>query len=282
MTPMGLVVEAADVDPERVPSLLWEHGVIRLRLGRTLTDDEHRAVVAMVGPVKELVAVDRDGAPVTYGDTRQVIDAGYVRTDEERDGTSLGGDAVRPGLFEAFHTDDSYVARPALATVLHARALPSRGGATAFLDMRAAYAALSDEETERIDGLHVVHAYDDLGAFPPRPAAYGPLDRLALVSHPLVRAHPHTGVPALYVDLDRARHVDGMDEAEGRALLQSLQDRAEATAPGYAHEWVLGDVLLWDNAAVQHRASGDFPIGEPRRFWRYMVEGPVPTAFRLR
>ena len=40
------------------------------------------------------------------------------------------------------------------------------------------------------------------------------------------------------------------------------------------------DVLIWDNASVQHRASGDFAVGEPRRFWRYMVEGPVPVALR--
>ena len=95
-----------------------------------------------------------------------------------------------------------------------------------------------------------------------------------------MRAHPVTGAPALYFDLDRATHVEGMPEAEGRALLQELQDHAEARAPRYAHAWQPNDVLIWDNASVQHKASGDFPIGEPRRFWRYMIEGPVPAAFR--
>ena len=85
-----------------------------------------------------------------------------------------------------------------------------------------------------------------------------------------------TGDPALYFDLDRARHVEGRDEAEARELLQSLQDHAEAHAPRYSHQWQPHDVLIWDNAATQHCASGDFAIGEPRRFWRYLVEGSLP------
>src|SRR5262249_48945435 len=97
--------------------------------------------------------------------------------------------------------------------------------------------------------------------------------------HPLVRAHPRSGRPALYLDLDRATHVEGMGLDAGRALLQSLQDLAEASAPRYAHKWRGHDVLVWDNASVQHRASGDFPMGQPRNFWRFMIEGDVPRAY---
>ena len=96
-----------------------------------------------------------------------------------------------------------------------------------------------------------------------------------------MRAHPFTGEPALYFDLDRATHIDGLPEADGRALLQTLQDHAEIAAPRYAHHWQPHDVLIWDNSAVQHKASGDFPVGEPRNFWRYMIEGPTPTAYAL-
>jgi taurine dioxygenase len=71
-----------------------------------------------------------------------------------------------------------------------------------------------------------------------------------------------------------------MPEDEGRALLRSLQDLAEARAPRYAHAWRPHDVLVWDNASVQHKASGDFPLGEPRRFWRYMIEGPLPLPYQ--
>ena len=195
------------------------------------------------------------------------------------DDLSFGGDSVRPGLFEFFHTDDSYTECPAAATVLHARELPSSpGGDTCFMDTRAAFQLLEPAQSERLIGLRAVHAYNNRGAFPPRASATGPLEELVDVSHPIVRAHPITGEPALYFDLDRATHIEGMPEEEGRALLQSLQERAERSAPRYAHAWRPHDVLIWDNASVQHRASGDFPVGEPRRFWRFMIAGSKPVG----
>ena len=97
--------------------------------------------------------------------------------------------------------------------------------------------------------------------------------------HPVVRAHPVTGEPALYLDLDRATHIESLPVDEGRALLRTLQDFAEERAPRYAHHRHPHDVVIWDNASVQHKASGDFPVGQPRNFWRYMVEGPEPAAY---
>ena len=269
---------------EWLRTLLWEHAVVCVRQPAALTDDEHRALVSMIGPVKDPVGVDVDGLPLRYGDEKQIIDSGFVLTDELRASlgdVAFGGDDLRPGLFESFHTDDSYVECPAAVTVLHARALPTGpGGATSFIDMRVAYRQLPPDDQRSLLGLRAVHAYNNRGAFPPRASAGGPLERLSEVSHPLVRAHPVTGAPALYFDLDRACHVEDLPVADGRSLLQGLQDRAERSAPRYAHAWLAHDVLLWDNAAVQHKAGGDFAVGEPRRFWRYMVEGPRPIPFR--
>lgn len=263
---------------------LWKHGVVCVRLSGPLTDDEARALAAMIGPVKDPVGRARDGSPLRYGDDRQVIDSGFVLTADlrgELGDVSFGGDTVRPGLFECFHTDDSYTECPAAATVLHARALPSGGGGdTCFLDMRVALQLLEPALQDRLIGLHAVHAYNNRGAFPPRASATGPLAALTDVAHPVVRAHPVTGTPALFFDLDRATHIEGMPADEGRALLQALQDDAEQRAPRYEHSWRPHDVLLWDNASVQHKASGDFPVGEPRRFWRYMMEGPQPVSAR--
>jgi taurine dioxygenase len=285
--------EIDDLDPvlhenddhtrRRLRDSLARHGVVCIRLAAALDDDGARRLAAMFGPIKDPVGRARDGTSLRYGEDRQIIDAGFVLTDElrvELGEVAFGGDNVRPGLFEAFHTDDSYTECPAAATVLHARELPSGpGGDTCFLDMRAAFSLLDAARRSRLIGLRAVHAYNNRDAFPPRPAARGPLEELVDVSHPVVRAHPVTGEPALYFDLDRATHIEGMPESEGRALLQSLQDHAEAHAPRYAHKWHAHDVLVWDNALVQHKASGDFPLGEPRRFWRFMIEGRQPQAF---
>jgi alpha-ketoglutarate-dependent taurine dioxygenase len=261
---------------------LATHGVVCVRLPAALDDGEARALASMVGPIKDPVGRARDGGALRYGEDRQIIDAGFVLTEELRErlgDPGLGGDTLRPGLFEFFHTDDSYTECPAATTVLHARALPSSpGGDTCFLDMRGAFRLLEPGMRERLIGLRAVHAYNNRGAFPPRASAAGDLERLVEVSHPIVRAHPITGEPALYFDLDRATHVEGLPEDEGRRLLASLQDHAERSAPGYAHSWRPHDVLIWDNASVQHKASGDFPVGEPRRFWRCMIAGPKPVG----
>ena len=260
---------------------LWKHGVICVRLPTAMTEDETRALASMIGPVKDPIGRTRDGGLLRYSDERQVVDAGFVLTDELREqlgDLNFGGDSLRPGLFETFHTDDAYTERPASATVLHARELPAGpGGDTSFLDMRAAYRLLDRAQQARLIGLRAVHAYNNRGAFAPRVSAEGPYEELVDVSYPVVRAHPATGEPALYFDLDRATHIEGMGIAEGRALLQGLQDHAERHAPRYAHQWRPHDVLIWDNASVQHKAAGDFPVGEPRNFWRYMIEGSVPV-----
>jgi taurine dioxygenase len=264
---------------------LAQHGVLCLRQDEALEDDGLRAIARFFGPIKDPVGRTKDGDALRYSDERQIVDAGFVLTDElraELGDLNFGGlDAQRPGLFETFHTDDSYTDKPASATVLHARALPSDGGGpTWFLDMRAAYRTLEPQLQQRLLGLRALNRYNNGGAFPPRVAAEGPYEALVDVTHPIVRAHPVTGEPALYIDLDRATSVEGMEEGEGRALLQRLQDHAEGSAPSYAHPWQHHDVLVWDNASVQHRASGNFRLGEPRLFWRYMIEGTTPRAFR--
>jgi alpha-ketoglutarate-dependent taurine dioxygenase len=262
--------------------LLGRSAVVCLRMDAPLEEAGLHAVSHLFGPVKDPVARTREGDELRYSEPRQIIDAGFVLTDELREklgNLEFGGlDDRRPGLFETFHCDDTFTEEPAWATVLHARALPpSGGGPTLFIDMRAAYDALSAERKRELEGLRVVYGYDNHDAFPPRRSAKGPGEALVDVVHPLVRTHPVVGTRALFVDLDRARHVEGMPVAEGRALLRELQEEAEAHAPGCRHDWRDHDVLVWDNASVQHKAGGDFPVGEPRRFWRYMVAAERPV-----
>jgi alpha-ketoglutarate-dependent taurine dioxygenase len=278
---LGVRPGCGEVEASALRAALAEHAVLCLRLDRPLSDAELQSVVLLFGPIKDPVGRAKDGSAFRYDAQRQVIDSGFVMTDEMRaklGARSYGGlDDRRPGLFETFHCDDTYTAEPAIATVLHARALPpSGGGPTHFLDMRVAFGLLDAPTRERLLALRVRYAYNNEDAFPPRRAAHGPADVLEEVSHPLVRTHPIAGTRSLFIDLDRAKHVEGMPIAEGRALLQELQHHAEANAPRCQHDWKDHDVLVWDNASVQHKAGGNFALGEPRLFWRYMVAGGRP------
>jgi alpha-ketoglutarate-dependent taurine dioxygenase len=278
----GLDLACSDDEAVLLRDALAHNAVVCLRLDRALEDAELQNVARLFGPLKDPVGRTKDGGTFRYSELRQIIDSGFVMTDEIREklgDLSFGSlDDQRPGLFETYHCDDTYTQEPAWATVLHARALPpSGGGPTLFIDMRAAYALLDSATRAQLEGLRVVYAYNNEDAFPPRRAARGPAEVLVDVSHPLVRTHAIAGTRALFVDLDRATHIDGLSVEAGRALLQRLQQHAETNAPECAHVWQAHDVLVWDNASVQHKAGGNFKLGEPRRFWRYMIEGPVPA-----
>lgn len=283
------VAEVLHLDPIRsdghaaaLKAVLANHGVVCLRMAQALEDEQLQSLVRLFGPIKDPVGRTKMGGEFRYSEPRQIIDSGFVMTDEIREklgDLAFGGlDDERPGLFETYHCDDTYTEEPAWATVLHARQLPASGGGnTSFIDMRSAYAQLDAATQREIDALRVLYAYDNDDAFPPRRAAHGPADVLVEVTHPLVRKHPLVGTRALFIDLDRAKHVEAMPVAEGRALLQRPQDRAEADALTCQHVWQPNDVLVWDNASVQHKAVGDFKLGESRRFWRYMVAGGRPN-----
>ena len=182
-------------DPDASAALqaaLWSNALVCVRGDRQWDESEARALAMMFGPVKDPIGRTRDGGELRYSDERQIVDAGFVLTPElraELGDLSFGGDTLRPGLFETFHTDDTYTERPAVATVLFARELPSSGGgATRFLDMRAAYRSLDEETRARLDGLRAIHTYNNRGAFPPRVPAEGPFEALVDVVHPVVRA----------------------------------------------------------------------------------------------
>ena len=276
------VAPGGRTDPSELQGLLATHGVVCIHLERRLDKPEFEWLASLFGPIKNPVGRMASGEAYQYSKPLQHIDAGFVLSDEELEGAgarTYGGlDDRRPGPFETWHCDDTFTPEPARATVLHARALPPSGcGPTHFIDMRAAWEDLATMRQTEIRDLRVAYAYNNDGVFVGRAAASGPSDGLERVTHPLVRTHPVAGTQALFMDLDRATHIEGMPAEEGRALLQSLQDFAETHAPKTHHDWRDADVLVWDNASVQHKAEGNFPLGAPRRFWRHLIAGPAPA-----
>jgi taurine dioxygenase len=178
---------------------------------------------------------------------------------------------------DEWHTDQSFVERPALATILHAHEVPSRGGATWFCDTRGAYDALPDEVKLRIDGLKAVHGYDTRRAkYRPVARSQAEIDETPDVVHPVVRTHPETGRKALYLNFNRLDHIVGMERAESDALLDYLADWVSQDRFHYRHQWSVGDAVVWDNRCTLHRVSYDSPPGERRVMMRVVTQGDRP------
>jgi alpha-ketoglutarate-dependent taurine dioxygenase len=181
-----------------------------------------------------------------------------------------------PGNF-FWHTDASYMQRPASTTLLYAIDIPPSGGDTLFANMHAGYDALPAETKQRIDGLRAVHSWEqsryNSGS---RPASAEEIAAAPPVAHPLVRTHPKTGRKGLYLG-NHTSHIEGMPVEEGRALLKQLLEHTTQPKFIYRHQWQVGDIVIWDNRSLLHKASDDFDMGDHvRRLHRTVVQGDVP------
>lgn len=177
-----------------------------------------------------------------------------------------------------WHTDKSYMAIPSMATILHAVELPPDGGDTEFADMEAAYAALPDETKQRIEGLRMIHSWErSRQKSGSKPATADEITDAPPVSHPLVRRHPATGNKSLYIGT-HAYYVEGWDVAEGEKLLDELQTFATQPQFIYRHKWLPGDMVMWDNRALLHRATSSYDMDRHKRILnRTVVRGDVPV-----
>ena len=161
--------------------------------------------------------------------------------------------------------------------MLYGVVVPSRGGDTQFVNMQAAYEALSPEMKARIDGLQVIHKYQSsrqTNKVSKRPESE--MKAMPEATHPLVRTHPETGRKALYLNANRMEQIVGIDRAESDALLDTLIAHVIEPRFQYRHAWRQGDIVIWDNRSTMHKANADYPEGERRLMHRVIVAGDAP------
>jgi len=154
-----------------------------------------------------------------------------------------------------WHSDSSFKPVPSLCSLLSARIIPPEGGATEFASARGAYPSLPEALKRRVEHATVVHDFS-WSRDQVRPGFFTDKERAEYppVRHPLVRANPVNSRKALFLGA-HASHIEGLPVQEGRALLKELL--AHVTQPQfcYRHEWTEGDLVIWDNRCVLHRAT---------------------------
>jgi taurine dioxygenase len=167
-----------------------------------------------------------------------------------------------------FHVDTSYVRHPPACTALRAVTIPDRGGETLFTNQYRAYDTLPPEVRTRLAGRairHVVTGLDLDG------------DEETSATHPVFRRHPLSGRTALYLSTpQRCAGISGLPAAEARPLIEFLYAHSTAAGNTYRHAWSPGDVVMWDNGCVLHRADHTGVAGD-RVMHRGMVSS-YPSA----
>ena len=176
-----------------------------------------------------------------------------------------------------WHTDDSYLAAPATLTLLYAKTLPKDGGDTEFINCYDVLDALPAAMRSRVANLRAVHKYLS------RRNASWVAERSAEeeaetpeVDHPMIRTHPLSGRQSLYINPNRIDRIAGWSDAESDALLDELYEFAFQPQFQYRHKWRDGDLVVWDNRCMMHRANADYDIDQPRVMHRVMLEGEIP------
>jgi len=177
-----------------------------------------------------------------------------------------------------WHTDGSWRRATGQATMLYAERIPSTGGGTGFADMYSAYDALDPAEQERLAGMRAVHNLDFSRNLRHGEEPMTEAQRAAVppVDHPIVRTHPETGRKCIFLG-DHAESILGMGYAEGRAFIDTLNERIVTLARIYTHRWRPGDFMAWDNRCLLHRAESYDIAREPRVIRRCTVIGEVPA-----
>ena len=259
-------IDLRDVDTETADWLLAqliEHKVIFFR-DQALDTDAHIAFARRFGALETHPVKPKEGFPEVM---------------------VLHADGDHPPAGTAYwHSDVTWRPEPSLGSILYAREVPSVGGDTLFANMEAAYEGLDDETKALIDGRFAILEVEPLrrtpiaaGAERERSARYE--ENYPCVRHPIVRAHPATGRPSLYVNCLFTMGIEGMPDTQAKPLLERLY--AQATRPEYQcrFRWANRSVAFWDNRATQHYAAADY-FPAVRTMERVTIQGDAPLPYR--
>ncbi len=239
-------LNTAEVDA--VHRALLDHGVIFFR-DQPVTPDQEVVFARNFGRVPEVP----DSMFRVHPDNRFV--------------SVLENDADRPPTVNTWHSDYSFAAVPDYASILRSVIVPPAGGDTIWVNMVAAYEALPDKMQQLIDGLTATHDYMYLYERPFKKYLWEGerFDHMEQgrrehppVSHPVVRTIPDTGKKALYINESFTRHIDGMDDTEGRSTLRYLIDHIRTPEYQVRFNWTPDTVAFWDNRTTVHYAVADY------------------------
>ncbi len=228
-------------------------------------------------PEQYLAAVSLFGEPMDQHFTQYALPQCPLVHEVSNRHKDKSGKRVKHGA--GWHTDHTNHVRPPKNTSLYAVALPSSGGDTAVVNMRAGYDALPDDIKQKIQDMKTVNVFQGSASaqYSGQSADAQQERKPEPVLQPLVRTNPDNGKKALYFHPVKTENIVGMSAEASQALLDDLLDRSIKDEFVYRHKWRKGDMLIWDNRAAMHRAYFDYDPEEFRLLYRVLVRGEVPV-----
>ncbi|MEQ8195061.1 MAG: TauD/TfdA family dioxygenase [Rhodospirillales bacterium] len=203
----------------------------------------------------------------------------FIVSNIKEDGKPIGAyDGSR-----VYHIDLAYLDRPSMGSVFYCVEHPAEGGQTCAVNMSAVYEALPREKKDFLKGKTIVrdYAWHYARNHPERPPLTDEQKKkVPPVEHPAVTVHPVSGRPILFLDAMYCRRFGDMTEEESQPIFRELLDFADRDEFRYAHSWLPGDVMIWDNLNSMHKRL-PFDLENTRRLMhRTTVVGCKPQAYQ--
>jgi alpha-ketoglutarate-dependent 2,4-dichlorophenoxyacetate dioxygenase len=253
-----------------IRAALDEHSVLAFR-DQTLDDERQVAFSRRFGPLE--TSGKANPATGTHFARQSNLDiaTGAVIPAEDRRMVYQKGNYL-------WHTDSSFKAVPSLCSLLSARVVPPTGGNTEFATMNAAYDALPDDTKRKLQGLVAEHSL----VYSRETVSTESLTAEMKAELPgawqtMVRENPVTHRKAIYAGA-HCSHVIGWPRKEGRDFIAWLNKFATQPQFCYSHAWRDGDLVIWDNRAVLHRATAYDTRSHKRLMQRTTVSGGIMTT----
>jgi taurine dioxygenase len=272
-----------DVRFAQIASAFFDNQVVVFR-NQKITPEQHIAFTRRFGVLEEHVRKEHrlDGYP-------EILIVSNILNEQRK---AIGVEDA--GRF--WHSDLSYKQVPSLLSALYALEVPVKDGVvlgnTSFASTTAAFDDLPDEMKQRLQKLKNVHSYvyyrnkniqaqkeeqvRGARAVQEHALTQEHLKQVPDAEAPIVRTHPVTGRKGLFINEAHTSHVVGLPKAESDALLAQLCAHIIKPEYRYEHHWRTGDLLMWDNCAVQHKANFDYYLPLRRLMYRTTVRGTAP------
>jgi taurine dioxygenase len=259
-----------DSDFAQIRSALNKYSVLSIRDQAQLTPAQQVDFVSRLGPLQPY-------APNSLYHLAEAPDL-VILSNIMEGGVPLG--AVDAG--NTWHTDLPYMERPPAYAALYAVEVPQDAdgralGNTMTVSSGHAYDTLPADLKARLSGMKALHRRAKLKLSETRLKFKSQYDSDDLECvHPVVRTHPVTGRKGLYINKTYTVRLLDVDEAESDELLERLCQHITRPDVRYIHSWQVGDLLLWDDCAIQHCAVPDYKLPQRRCIHRGTVAGTRP------
>ncbi len=261
----GVDLRQVDTDTARqLNQAILDHTCMVIR-DQHLTPEEFARAAALFGEV-----MDQDHPKFSFPGLPTIQRYSNFNVD-------AGGKHIRSA--NRWHSDGSFRERPPSYTILYAVEIPSTGGNTDVLNMRAGFRSLPDDLRKKVETMRTVN----VRAASKSRAAQNP-DNIRIMAqggqtphiHPLVRNIDGTGEKSLWFDTVRVENIEGMDPEASQDFLFDLLDKAVRPEFIDSHQWRLHDIFMWDNRSTFHRANYDYDMTQHRLMYHAMILGERP------